>query len=62
MNYVLGSDSEAQGPFAVTDLFNLDTQADCGPISFEFVDQNGDPLDSRLFSQETSDEGATFAV
>lgn len=53
MRYVLG---RPQIVFPFDELFNFNTVADCGVITFNFVDaDDGSPIDRTLFSAPQTD-------
>ena len=52
MRYTLGR-QELVHPF--DELFVLDADIDCGPLSYEFVYEDGSPIDELLFSAPKTD-------
>ena len=62
VKYTLGEEAIDQ-PFLLDNLVALNTPVDCGPLQIEFIDQNGQPLDSAAFATYSlASEDKVFSV
>ena len=51
IQYIMGNDRVSH-PFDYKNIVELDTKVDCGKINFEFIDENGELLNEKIFQVE----------